>query len=162
MEISPTYCRQLMTAGMLSAGQPSQPRIVELGGEAVDQALWSELRAISGTEGFNSYGPTECTVYVSYGAAAEHERPLIGRPISNNRMYVLDAGLRPLPAGVVGELYLAGAGTARGYLGRPGLTAQRFVACPFGEPGSACTGPGTWRAGAPTVSWNTWAAPTNR
>ncbi|WAU02222.1 non-ribosomal peptide synthetase [Streptomyces nigrescens] len=135
MEISPTYCRQLMTAGMLSAGQPSQPRIVELGGEAVDQALWSELRATSGTEGFNTYGPTECTVYVSHGAAAEHERPVIGRPIGNNRMYVLDVGLRPLPAGVVGELYLAGAGTARGYLGRPGLTAQRFVACPFGEPG---------------------------
>lgn len=104
---------------MLSAGQPSQPRIVELGGEAVDQALWSELRATSGTEGFNSYGPTECTVYVSYGAAAEHERPLIGLLIGNNRMYVLDAGLRPLPAGVVGELYLAGAGDGPRL---PGLT----------------------------------------
>ncbi|MEU8784355.1 amino acid adenylation domain-containing protein, partial [Streptomyces sp. NPDC048637] len=149
MEISPTYCRQLMTAGMLSAGQPSQPSIVELGGEAVDQALWSELRAASGTEGFNSYGPTECTVYVSYFAAAEHERPAIGRPIGNNRMYVLDVGLRPLPAGVVGELYLAGAGTARGYLGRPGLTAQRFVACPFGEPGERMYRTGDlarWRA----------------
>ncbi|MFF5126975.1 amino acid adenylation domain-containing protein [Streptomyces syringium] len=135
LEVSPTYCRQLMAAGLLSDAQTSRPRIIELGGEGCDQALWTDLRAASGTVTVNGYGPTEATVYVSYATAADHERPTIGRPMTNNRVYVLDEGLRPAPVGVVGELYLAGTGVARGYVGRPGLTAQRFVACPFGAPG---------------------------
>ncbi|MCF3103761.1 amino acid adenylation domain-containing protein [Streptomyces roseoverticillatus] len=135
LEVSPTFCRQLLAAGLLSDAQPSRPRIIELGGEGCDQALWSELRAVPGTATVNGYGPTEATVYVSYAHAAEHERPAIGRPMGNNRVYVLDPGLRPTPAGVIGELYLAGAGVARGYVGRPALTAQRFVACPYGAPG---------------------------
>ncbi|MFI1252229.1 amino acid adenylation domain-containing protein [Streptomyces netropsis] len=135
LEVSPTYCRQLMAAGLLSDGQASRPRIIELGGEGCDQALWNDLRAVSGTVTVNGYGPTEGTVYVSYATAADHERPTIGRPMGNNRVYVLDERLRPAPVGVVGELYLAGTGVARGYVGCPGLTAQRFVACPFGPPG---------------------------
>jgi amino acid adenylation domain-containing protein len=83
----------------------------------------------------NSYGPTETTVCAT-GARLAPDRPVtIGSPVPATTVYLLDADLRPVPAGVAGELYIAGSSLARGYLGRPGLTAARFVASPFGGPG---------------------------
>ena len=98
------------------------------------------LTASHGMCVIHTYGPTETTAFcirLSIDKPDLVSWPLpIGRPINNTRVYVLDGGMSPVPAGVVGELYVAGAGLARGYLNRRGLTAERFVADPFGPAGS--------------------------
>ncbi|MFI2612138.1 amino acid adenylation domain-containing protein [Kitasatospora sp. NPDC018619] len=108
-----------------------------VGGEALPAALARRMREL-GTEVVNLYGPTETTIWST--AARLDDRPgapTIGRPVANTRVHVLDAALRPVPVGVAGDLYIGGAGVAHGYLGRPGLTAERFVADPFAaEPGA--------------------------
>ncbi|MEU8827139.1 non-ribosomal peptide synthase/polyketide synthase [Streptomyces sp. NPDC048636] len=136
LDLTPSYLHELMAAGLFAPGR-HHPRIVMVGGEALDPALWRELRALPETTAYNFYGPTECAVDAVYGRLADlGDRPLIGRPGRNLRAYVLDGALRPVPPGVPGELHLAGAQIARGYLGRPGLTAERFVADPYGPPGT--------------------------
>jgi amino acid adenylation domain-containing protein len=127
-----------------SVGAPSERvRSIVLGGERVDvRGLdgFPEWLAVGERRVFNFYGPTECTVWasaheVSAGDVLAPVMP-IGRPLPNLRAHVLDGGLRPVPVGARGELFLAGVGLARGYLGRAGLTAERFVPDPFAGDGS--------------------------
>ncbi|MFV0131783.1 non-ribosomal peptide synthase/polyketide synthase [Streptomyces sp. HMX87] len=126
---------------------------VVLAGEALPaQTVYDLKQAMPGCEIANIYGPTEATVYATAwfaNGAAPDQAPPIGRPVARTRAYVLDHLLRPQPPGVTGELYLGGGGLARGYLGRPGLTASRFVADPFGAPGDRM-----YRTGD-LVRWNT-------
>ncbi|MFC5743182.1 non-ribosomal peptide synthetase, partial [Dyella tabacisoli] len=103
-----------------------------LAGEALPAALLERLaHEWPQCQVANLYGPTEATVYVTGWDGEDASASGIGGPLTNTRVYVLDAGLQPVPVGVPGELYLAGDGLARGYLKRPALTAERFVANPF-------------------------------
>jgi len=116
-------------------------RQVWTGGETVSATAISHvLNTCPTTTIVNGYGPTETTTFATHHLIRAPYDPgptvPIGRPMANTRAYVLDAGLQPVPVRVPGELYLAGAGLARGYLHQPGLTAQRFVADPFGAPGA--------------------------
>ncbi|WP_405550894.1 amino acid adenylation domain-containing protein [Streptomyces microflavus] len=134
INVTPTYAQQLIAEGLLD--NPGQrPPLVLLGGEAVTPALWQRLAATEGTVGYNLYGPTEYTINTLGVGTFECLDPVVGVAIDNTEVYVLDPWLRPLPDGAPGELYVAGIGIARGYLGQSAQTAHRFVACPFGAPG---------------------------
>ncbi|MEV5912402.1 amino acid adenylation domain-containing protein [Streptomyces chartreusis] len=134
INVTPTYAQQLVAEGLLD-DPDRRPPLVLLGGEAVTPTLWQRLAETEGTVGYNLYGPTEYTINTLGVGTFECEDPVVGVAIDNTDVYVLDPWLRPLPDGVPGELYVSGIGIARGYLGQPGQTAHRFVACPFGEPG---------------------------
>ncbi|MFI7291874.1 amino acid adenylation domain-containing protein [Streptomyces anulatus] len=134
VNVTPTYAQQLVAEGLLE-DPDRRPALVLLGGEAVTPTLWQRLAETEGTAGYNLYGPTEYTINTLGVGTFECQDPVVGVAIDNTEVYVLDPWLRPLPAGVPGELYVAGIGIARGYLGQSAQTAHRFVACPFGRPG---------------------------
>jgi nonribosomal peptide synthetase DhbF len=119
-------------------GSCCELRRVFCSGEALPSELQEQFYATLDVPLHNQYGPTETGEVTFWACRSETELASIplGRPIWNTQVYVLDSGLHPVPVGVAGELYIAGAGLARGYFNRPGLTAERFVANPFGLPGS--------------------------
>jgi amino acid adenylation domain-containing protein len=128
MQATPSTWRSLVESGWM--GQTNLR--MWCGGEALSSDLAENLLA-RGRELWNLYGPTETTIWSSAHRVRDGENPvLIGKPIGNTRMYILDAEAQPVPIGVPGELYIGGAGVARGYWSRPDLTATRFMANPLG------------------------------
>ncbi|HEV2705167.1 MAG TPA: amino acid adenylation domain-containing protein [Pyrinomonadaceae bacterium] len=139
LKIVPSHLNALMLS---QKGRSVLPRrYLILGGESFPQALAQRISEMAPTcEVLNHYGPTETTVgALTYGLDGQPERPWnsstipIGRPIANARVYILDPQLKLMPVGVPGELYIGGAGLARGYVNRPDLTAERFIPDPFSD-----------------------------
>ncbi|MEN3586571.1 amino acid adenylation domain-containing protein, partial [Streptomyces sp. ZYX-F-203] len=134
IDTTPTYGLEMLEHGLLSTPELT-PRTLTFGGEAIPEPLWRRLLAEPAVTAHNFYGPTECTVETLTTPLLGTSTPVLGRPIAGARVYVLDDALRPVPPGSTGELYIVGSGLARGYAGRPALTAERFVADPFGGGG---------------------------
>ncbi len=131
----PAAAAELLRGG----GIPRSVRVVNLGGEPLRGALARGLYGLAHVDKvYNLYGPSEDTTYSTslLVPRGDDGEPTVGRPITGTRLHLLDEALAPVPEGEVGEVYLAGTGLARDYLGRPELTAERFLPDPSGEPGS--------------------------
>jgi amino acid adenylation domain-containing protein len=123
-----------MTELLRINGLPESLQTVNLAGEALRSALveqiygWRNVNKV-----YDLYGPSETTTYTTFTLRASNQPATIGRPIANSRIYILDGSLEPVPVGVTGEIFIGGAGVARGYLNRSELTAEMFIADPFRE-----------------------------
>jgi len=118
---------------LAQSGKEPRPRVVLLGGEAIDDELWRELSADCDRAYYNLYGPTECTVDATWAQLTEAEQqPTIGRGLPNARLLILDKRQELAPIGVAGELGIGGAGVGRGYWQRAELTAEKFIPDGFG------------------------------
>ena len=123
MQATPSTWRLLIDAGW----RPRETFKILCGGEALSRRLADQLLD-GGAAVWNLYGPTETTIWSTLTRIeAGDGPPLIGRPVANTEIYILDAYLQPVPVGVYGELYIGGDGLARGYLNRPELTAEKFI-----------------------------------
>lgn len=136
LQATPATWRMLLEAGWQGKLR-NRPIKAFSGGEALGRDLADELLARS-SEVWNLYGPTETTIYSTYHKVNHADGPVpIGRPLDNTSLYILDQLAQPVPTGVVGELYIGGAGVARGYRNRPELSAEKFLPDPFSsEPGA--------------------------
>ena len=115
--------------GVIADGPYNSLKTLVVGGESCPQHTINKW--VSGRSLVNGYGPTECTVFTTMHFYQEGDANNIGKPLSNAKVYILDSNLLPVPVGVAGELYIGGAGLARGYLNQPELTKERFIVNPF-------------------------------
>ncbi|OWO78932.1 non-ribosomal peptide synthetase, partial [Photorhabdus luminescens] len=131
LDCTPMQLEMLLAAG-LSEHQKALTLLI--GGESIPQQTWQTIAGIPQLTAYNVYGPTECTVDATLASIEPaHPYPTIGRPLANTRLYLLDNSGHPVPLGAIGELYVGGAGVARGYLNRAELTAERFLVDPFSD-----------------------------
>ncbi|MEM7353469.1 MAG: amino acid adenylation domain-containing protein, partial [Acidobacteriota bacterium] len=137
LDITPSQLEILLSAGL--AADPEErssnrlfPRLFLVGGEAFDEPLWRNVANDPLRRFFNVYGPTECTVDTTVCPVHEDRRPTLGKPLTNVQVHVVDSRLGRLPIGVAGELAVGGSGLTRGYLERPGVTAEKFIPDPWG------------------------------
>jgi amino acid adenylation domain-containing protein len=135
-DCTPSQLYVLIAAGLLAS--KSAPLAVLVGGEKIDSSTWLALRTSENIDFYNVYGPTECTVDATVcSVKMVGSKPVIGLPITNTQIYILDRHLQPVGVGVAGELYIGGDSLARGYLNRPDLTREKFIPNPFNnEPSS--------------------------
>lgn len=132
LQCTPTMARMLLADDGARAALAGVPNVL-LGGEALPAHLAADLRALTGRPVLNMYGPTETTIWSTCGpATGAGGTAALGAPIANTTLHVLDQGRAPVPVGQAGELWIGGAGVARGYWKRPELTADRFIPNPFG------------------------------
>ncbi|MGQ4512974.1 amino acid adenylation domain-containing protein [Streptomyces sp. DW26H14] len=136
--VSSMLAAMLEVPGFAEAAGPAL-RHVWCGGEPLTPELYARFRSVTGATMYHGYGPAETTVGVTHevrGPGGDDGPPTLGRPNPNTAAHVLDRFLRPVPTGVVGELYIGGLLVGRGYVGDPARTAERFVADPFAADGS--------------------------
>jgi amino acid adenylation domain-containing protein/non-ribosomal peptide synthase protein (TIGR01720 family) len=146
LDVPPSLLAQMLDCGLME--NPShQPCQILIGSEAAPPALWQQLQQYPALQVTNFYGPTEYTVDAVSASVPDSVLPVIGRPIANTEVYVLDPLLNPVPVGVAGELYLSGSSMTVGYWQQAAMTAVRFVANPFK------TGERMYRTGD-LVRWN--------
>jgi natural product biosynthesis luciferase-like monooxygenase protein len=130
LQCTPSMARMMIDGG-LAASTFGQLTALMVGGEALPPSLAAELAAVTGGTLMNMYGPTETTIWSATDRIGVDGVVTLGRPLANQRVYVLDGCGQPTPVGIPGEIVIAGHGVTRGYLDRPALTAERFVADPF-------------------------------
>jgi len=139
-DCTPTQFDLLLDAGL----EKSDDSVAFLvAGEPISDRVWDILQKRAGRTSFNLYGPTECTVDASVAPIAPGTEVSIGRPLSGTDIYILDQNLEPTPIGAPGEIFIGGHSVGRGYLGRPDLTAEKFLPDPF----SSETGTRMYRTG---------------
>jgi amino acid adenylation domain-containing protein len=129
LDVPPSQVSHLLDLGLLSGHH--RPSVLIMGGESIRPDLWRRLTAGNQIEAWNYYGPSECAIDALTWRLSDSDTPLIGAPIDNTAVRILDSAGDPVPVGVAGEIFLAGLNVARGYLNMPGLTAGRFVPDPF-------------------------------